>query len=288
MTGRTPLECGGCDAALAPGGGWGTGTKGLSPLRMHLVLIKPIDSVCFESIDGPDLCRRGGSFEPRGGTPGILVRCCDQPVIHRVVMNVMESCEIRLLIRQQRLSKVVPDLAPCRPVKAVYPLGCLLMQVSQHMRKAGSSLCAIRRSGDEMAVVREHHPCFELPSEITGQFQQAAMQNRQPFTAAEVVLLEIRACSAEIGTRCRKLMEGCVGPGRLVLAGIRWLSLSSVVHDGGSIKKAATPRDSQSGVTAAALHSFASDVASPTPACPPGTACPPGCRRCGCRRPRAR
>jgi hypothetical protein len=46
---------------------------------------------------------------------------------------------------------------------------------------------------NEMIVVGEDRPGFELPSEFAGNGEQASVQHGQPVRSAKVMLLAIRA-----------------------------------------------------------------------------------------------
>src|SRR5688572_27193072 len=68
------------------------------PLRRCIILVKHLNPVCLESIDSLHLCWFGSSLEPRSRTPRILIRNEHQTVLHRVLVYIIQSGEIRLLI----------------------------------------------------------------------------------------------------------------------------------------------------------------------------------------------
>src|SRR6266516_1878045 len=66
---------------------------------------------------------------------------------------------------------------------------------------------------DEMVMVREHSPGFELPAVVPRDRKQAAVQHAEPVRPTEVMGLRVGAGSNEERAIRRKLMDGCVRPG---------------------------------------------------------------------------
>lgn len=104
------------------------------PLSSRLKIIWNLQAVRLEFINRFHNGWRSTSFEPGGRTPGILVGYRNQSVLYGILMYVVESCEVRFLIRQPCLSKVKPCLASNLAVQLVDPTGSLRMQHSQHRR----------------------------------------------------------------------------------------------------------------------------------------------------------
>lgn len=114
-------------------------------------------------------------------------------MIHRVLVSVVESRQIGFLVSQPRLAIVVPDFARWSMVEFVDPFGGLLVQESEHFGQIPRRVFVAGRVPDEMIVIREHRPCFQLPAEFRSDLEQTSMQNRQPRFAPEVMLSQIRA-----------------------------------------------------------------------------------------------
>ncbi len=134
-------------------------------------------------------------------------------MFHRVLMRVVQPGEIGLLIRELGFPEVVPDLSARRLVEPVDPDSGLRVEFAEHSRKARRVRFGPRRLRDEVVVIGEHGPRFEIPIEIARHREQAAMKNGEPFAAAKMMLFEISASGDEVGRTLRKLVGGCVRPG---------------------------------------------------------------------------
>jgi hypothetical protein len=161
------------------------------PVRAHLKFIRHRNPIHLEPVYGLYHCRRSRAFKPGRRAPRILAGHRHQPVFHRVLMNVVQPCQIRALMRQPGFAKVEPNLPARHDIQLVHPLRRFDMQHAQHIAQAGSVVSVGGRMGDEMVVIRKHRPCFQLPAKLVSHDQQAAMQNPQPFRAAKVVCLLI-------------------------------------------------------------------------------------------------
>src|SRR6266487_3825738 len=65
---------------------------------------------------------------------------------------------------------------------------------------------------DEMVMVGENSPGFELPAEVACDCKEAAVQHTEPLRATEVMCLFVGAGGDEEGAARRKLMDGRVRP----------------------------------------------------------------------------
>src|SRR5438874_6154209 len=61
-----------------------------SPLAVRFVIVVNLQLVDLEPVDRPHLRRGGGALEPRRRTPRILIGHRHQPMLHRILMNVVE------------------------------------------------------------------------------------------------------------------------------------------------------------------------------------------------------
>src|SRR5438128_171184 len=62
-----------------------------SPFAGHFVIVVKLQLVYLEAVDCPHLRRGGGALEPRRRTPRILIGHRYQPMLHRILMHVIES-----------------------------------------------------------------------------------------------------------------------------------------------------------------------------------------------------
>jgi hypothetical protein len=134
------------------------------PVGAYVIVITQVQLVRFKIVNRFDLCRCGGPFEPSRGAPGILIGNCYQPMPNRVVMNIVQASTIGFLIGQPRLPKIMPDLLTRGTLKSVDPFGSSFVKPSQHNSKAACMLGANGTVRDEMIVIGEHGPGFELPA----------------------------------------------------------------------------------------------------------------------------
>ena len=88
------------------------------------------------------------------------------------------------------------------------------MEDTEHVREVRGVGRVGRGVGDEVVVVGEHRPRFELPAKISGDGEQAAMQHAQAFLAAKMVRLLVGAGGEKVGAARAELMRGRVGPRR--------------------------------------------------------------------------
>ena len=92
------------------------------------------------------------------------------------------------LIWQPCRAIVVQGFARWSVVESVDPFGSLLVQESEHLGQTFRRVFVARRVSDEMIVIRENRPRFQLPAEFRSDPEQAAMQNGQPPFARKSML----------------------------------------------------------------------------------------------------
>ena len=68
------------------------------------------------------------------------------------------------------------------------------------------------RVTNEVIVVREHGPSFELPAEVASHGEQTAMQNCQAICTAKVMCLQVSAGGDEVRAALGELMQRGVRP----------------------------------------------------------------------------
>ena len=100
--------------------------RGSAAFRRRLVddwheVIANAQRVRLKRVDRSHHRRGGHAFEPPCGTPSILIRHWDQSMLYSVLMYVVQPREIRFLIGNSGVPKVMPDLAPRSFVDSVDP-----------------------------------------------------------------------------------------------------------------------------------------------------------------------
>src|SRR5436190_12977224 len=147
----------------------------MSPFAGRFVIVVNLQLVDLEAVDRPHLRRGSGALEPRRRTPRILIGHRHQPMLHRILMNVIESRTIGLLVREACLPKVVLDRPVARGIETIEPLGSLFVKESEHGPQAGRVLLRRWRVCDEVIMVRKHGPSFELPAKVARHGEQTSM-----------------------------------------------------------------------------------------------------------------
>jgi hypothetical protein len=94
----------------------------------------------------------------------------------------------------------MPDLAAGCVVQAIDPGRGATMKHSEHFRETGAFFRALRRSGNEVIMIREHRPSFELPCETLRDLEKPSVQNIEPVACPKVMRLEIRSRRHEINS----------------------------------------------------------------------------------------
>ncbi len=136
-----------------------------SPFVHRLIFIEYLETIRWESIDGIDLCGSRRSLEPTGRTPWIGVGSERQPMLHGILMHIIQACKVGFFMGEARLPEIVPDFPARCLVEMVHPLRHALVKFAQH----GRDRCGVgRRVADEVIVIRENRPGFQAPLELVG------------------------------------------------------------------------------------------------------------------------
>ena len=136
-------------------------------------------------------------------------------MLYSILMHVIQSCQIRALVRQPRFPKVKPHLTSQRVIQTVDPTGRFRMQHAKHIRKTGSVRSRLRRVSHEVIMIRKNRPRLKVPSEITRNRQQSTMQHSQSMPSPEMMIFPMGTGGHKVSPRLRELMQRGVGPGRL-------------------------------------------------------------------------
>src|SRR5260370_19474771 len=112
-------------------------------------------------------------------------------MLHRVLVHVVQACQIRFLVGQPCLAEIEPHLAGWRTVELVDPTSSLYVQHTEHVREVGGVSRVSRRMSNEVVMVGKHGPRFELPAEVWRHGEQPAMQNPQTVSASKMMSFEV-------------------------------------------------------------------------------------------------
>src|SRR5438445_4511937 len=110
--------------------------KGSADLRgdgKHLEIIEDAKLIDLETIDRFYLRGRGRALEPGCRAPTILVRHRHQPVLDRILMNVVETGKVGAFVGQTCFPTVVPHLPIGRAVQLVDGLGGGAVKLSEKL-----------------------------------------------------------------------------------------------------------------------------------------------------------
>jgi len=105
-----------------------------------IVRVEYLKFVDGKSIDRFHHRGRCGAFKPRGGTPAVLIGHKRETVLNRVLVGVVQPSEIRLLVSEPGLTKVVPHLPAGRAVQLIDPFGSSYVKHPEHNGEAGCVL----------------------------------------------------------------------------------------------------------------------------------------------------
>ena len=83
----------------------------------------------------------------------------------------------------------MPNFAAGRFVEPIDPDGSVVMKHSEHFREARAFVRVLRRTADEVIMIREHSPSFELPREILRNLEKASVQNIETIAGPKVMRL---------------------------------------------------------------------------------------------------
>ena len=155
-----------------------------------------------------------------------MARNRDEAVLHGILMNVAQSGEVGPLMRQARLVKVVPDLAPGCAVYSVNPSRGFAVKEPQHLGKAFRMLLVSGRMRDEMVVVGKDGPGFEPPAVLCRDLQQPSMKHGEPLCSLKMMKLSIGSRCDEVGTLSVETVGRRVRPRQILLGHVEkveWL-----------------------------------------------------------------
>jgi hypothetical protein len=88
-------------------------------------------------------------------------------------MHIVESCQIASVISQPAIPEVKPHVSTQIPIEAIYHARSVCMQVLHEL----SQIAAVRlTSSDEMVVISEDCPGFQLPMMLAGYSEQVSLE----------------------------------------------------------------------------------------------------------------
>jgi len=88
-----------------------------------------------------------------------------------------------------RVPEIMPNFAAGRFVEPIDPDRSAAMKDSEHFRKARAFVRVLRRTADEVIMIREHSPSFELPREILRNLEKASVQKIETIAGPKVMRL---------------------------------------------------------------------------------------------------
>src|SRR6185295_5646942 len=99
---------------------------------MRLEIVWHSEPIEFESGDCLYHCRGCGPFEPTGGAPGILGSDRYEVMLHGILVYIIQSRQIRRLMRETSIPEIVPHLPAGRVVQFIYPFCGFDVQHTEH------------------------------------------------------------------------------------------------------------------------------------------------------------
>jgi hypothetical protein len=156
------------------------------PIRVQFKFIWHRYLIRLEAVNGLHHWRGGAALEPRRRAERILVCHENQPVFHRVLMNVIQPRQIRALMREPGFPKIIPNPASGCLIQIVKPFSGFHMQHTQHIAQVGGIILGCWGMGDEVIMIGENRPRFQSPAKIPRHRQQTTMQNFQTLPATEM------------------------------------------------------------------------------------------------------
>ena len=85
-----------------------------------LVVVGDVQLIDLEAINSLDRDWRRGTLKPGGRTPRILICNSDEAMLNRVLMNIVQTRQIRTLVSQFCVPKIVPYFASRGVIKLIY------------------------------------------------------------------------------------------------------------------------------------------------------------------------
>ena len=122
-------------------------------------------------------------------------------MLHRILVNVVQSGEIRVPVGEFRFPEVMPNLAPRRIVPLIDPFGCLLMKQTDHRSKIVrvfiGGMCY------EVVMIGKNGPSFKMPAKLLRYRKQTALKHPESIATAEMMRFLVSAGSHDVSTARR-------------------------------------------------------------------------------------
>src|SRR5579864_7424171 len=149
------------------------------------------------------------SLKPSRRTPLVFLCPAHQSVSDCVRVHVVQSRQIRPLVRDARIPVLKPDFASRSFIITIDFFRSDAVQMADESRQSRRLL---RRYRNEVIVVWKHRPCFEPPFVTRGKMQKGIAQVREPLGGAEEWPLLIRPRCHHIRARCVQTMHRAMRP----------------------------------------------------------------------------
>ncbi len=151
------------------------------------------------------------ALKPPCRTPPILARNSRDPVVHRVLMHVVQSGQPRLFECQSGVPELIHDRSPLSPIDCVHLNANLTVKVPQKARK-GQVFISLLKRNNGMVVIGHHRPGLNSQTVVTGQAQNS-VTNRFAFCVrGKNRGLAQRSGGDHVSRLGAERMRGCMGP----------------------------------------------------------------------------
>jgi hypothetical protein len=118
-------------------------------------VVRRFDSIDLEGINGFRKPWSGVAFEPRCGTPRILIRQRHQSVFHRVLMDIVQSRQPRILERQASVPELVNDPPAGSGINAIESYRQFAMQMPHEITMRRRRVFEVH---NDVVVIRKESP----------------------------------------------------------------------------------------------------------------------------------
>lgn len=177
--------------------------------KFFSVFIQNFNAIGFEAVDRVHHCRSGNLLKPASRTPFVLIRHSNQPMFHRILMDIIQPSQIRFLKRQFGVPVIEPDFSSLEVLQPIQFRRCNRMQAVNHCFQV---LRFGQAPSDEVVMVGKNCPSLQLPFKLFGQGEQGAFQKRQMFRSFKQMNFSIRRSSDHKNSACVQPMHWSMRP----------------------------------------------------------------------------
>ena len=117
-----------------------------------------------------------------------------------IVVNVVESGEVRPFKSESRLTVLIPDFTSRRAIPVVHLFGRSHVELAQHGLQC---LWIFWRSGNKVVVVGHDRPCLKRPAVVTKGLKEGLQKIVAALRRVEVVDLIVSAACHKVNARLK-------------------------------------------------------------------------------------